>query len=199
MTTDRLHARNLTLRHEDRTIARPLGHNSRRVLHSCGGAKCLRQVHVTKGAVMPACPGRRQRHPRRQGHRCAVVEGGRPPVRPPAVERRRSRGHHRRRSGGAWALSAPVHSAQWSRADGAAVIGAMQATHVTDLSSRLVDELSGGQRHRVWVAMMLARETRPSCLTSRRVARHRPPNRNARPSRRLQRQRPHLNCRPARP
>ncbi len=48
---------------------------------------------------------------------------------------------------------------QWSRADEEAVITAMEATRVTDLSGRLVDELSGGQRQRVWIAMVLAQET----------------------------------------
>ncbi len=35
----------------------------------------------------------------------------------------------------------------------------MDATGVTDLAPRRVDELSGGQRQRVWVAMALAQET----------------------------------------
>ncbi|MBB4095692.1 ABC transporter ATP-binding protein [Brucella pecoris] len=48
---------------------------------------------------------------------------------------------------------------QWSKADEEAVIAAMEATRVTDLSGRLVDELSGGQRQRVWIAMVLAQET----------------------------------------
>ncbi|TDD21801.1 ABC transporter ATP-binding protein [Nonomuraea diastatica] len=48
---------------------------------------------------------------------------------------------------------------QWSAQDEAAVVGAMAATGVTDLSGRLVDTLSGGQRQRVWVAMVLAQET----------------------------------------
>ncbi|WP_425645287.1 ABC transporter ATP-binding protein [Agrobacterium leguminum] len=48
---------------------------------------------------------------------------------------------------------------QWSKADEEAVIAAMEATRVTDLCGRLVDELSGGQRQRVWIAMVLAQET----------------------------------------
>ncbi|WP_435656372.1 ABC transporter ATP-binding protein [Brucella pituitosa] len=48
---------------------------------------------------------------------------------------------------------------QWSKADEDAVIAAMEATRITDLSGRLVDELSGGQRQRVWIAMVLAQET----------------------------------------
>ncbi|MBN8930395.1 MAG: ABC transporter ATP-binding protein [Rhizobium pusense] len=48
---------------------------------------------------------------------------------------------------------------QWSKADEEAVIAAMEATRVTDLSGRLLDELSGGQRQRVWIAMVLAQET----------------------------------------
>ncbi|GAA2518411.1 ABC transporter ATP-binding protein [Winogradskya consettensis] len=48
---------------------------------------------------------------------------------------------------------------QWSAADEAAVVGAMAATGVTELSGELVDTLSGGQRQRVWVAMVLAQQT----------------------------------------
>ncbi|MBF4511782.1 ATP-binding cassette domain-containing protein [Plantibacter sp. VKM Ac-2885] len=48
---------------------------------------------------------------------------------------------------------------RWSAADEAAVLAAMEATNVTELSGRLVDELSSGQRQRVWVAMALAQET----------------------------------------
>ncbi len=47
----------------------------------------------------------------------------------------------------------------WSAADAAAVVAAMAATGVTDLSGELVDTLSGGQRQRVWVAMVLAQQT----------------------------------------
>src|SRR5918997_765629 len=48
---------------------------------------------------------------------------------------------------------------QWSRHDERAVQSAMEATRVTGLSERPVDELSGGQRQRVWLAMALAQET----------------------------------------
>lgn len=48
---------------------------------------------------------------------------------------------------------------QWSESDERAVTAAMEATHVTELALRHVDELSGGQRQRVWVAMALAQET----------------------------------------
>ncbi|WP_110589534.1 ABC transporter ATP-binding protein [Microbacterium suaedae] len=48
---------------------------------------------------------------------------------------------------------------QWSRDDERAVAAAMRVTSTTDLSARLVDELSGGQRQRVWVALALAQET----------------------------------------
>ncbi len=48
---------------------------------------------------------------------------------------------------------------QWSRADEEAVIAAMEATGITDLSGRPVDALSGGQRQRVWIAMALAQQT----------------------------------------
>jgi iron complex transport system ATP-binding protein len=48
---------------------------------------------------------------------------------------------------------------QWSAADEDAVVAAMTATGVTELSGELVDTLSGGQRQRVWVAMVLAQQT----------------------------------------
>lgn len=48
---------------------------------------------------------------------------------------------------------------QWSAQDEAAVLAAMAATGVTELSGELVDTLSGGQRQRVWVAMVLAQQT----------------------------------------
>jgi ABC-type cobalamin/Fe3+-siderophores transport system ATPase subunit len=48
---------------------------------------------------------------------------------------------------------------QWTAEDEAAVVAAMAATGVTDLSGELVDTLSGGQRQRVWVAMVLAQQT----------------------------------------
>jgi iron complex transport system ATP-binding protein len=39
------------------------------------------------------------------------------------------------------------------------VAEAMDATAVTDLADKAVDELSGGQRQRAWVAMALAQDT----------------------------------------
>ncbi len=48
---------------------------------------------------------------------------------------------------------------QWTDTDEQAVLQAMDATSITALSGRLVDELSGGQRQRVWVAMALAQDT----------------------------------------
>ena len=47
----------------------------------------------------------------------------------------------------------------WSSEDTRAVAAAMEATGVTDLAERSVNQLSGGQRQRVWVAMALAQET----------------------------------------
>ncbi|MBO0979514.1 ABC transporter ATP-binding protein [Microbacterium sp. SD291] len=47
----------------------------------------------------------------------------------------------------------------WAERDEAAVEEAMKATGVSDLADRLVDELSGGQAQRVWVAMVLAQQT----------------------------------------
>ncbi len=47
----------------------------------------------------------------------------------------------------------------WSSEDTRAVAAAMQATGVTELAERPVNQLSGGQRQRVWVAMALGQET----------------------------------------
>ncbi|MCP8882454.1 ABC transporter ATP-binding protein [Devosia sp. XJ19-1] len=48
---------------------------------------------------------------------------------------------------------------RWTPEDDAAVADALAATDTTDLADRPVDELSGGQRRRVWIAMALAQET----------------------------------------
>ena len=48
---------------------------------------------------------------------------------------------------------------QWTDADQHAVDRALQATRLTELSTRPVAALSGGQRQRVWIAMALAQET----------------------------------------
>lgn len=48
---------------------------------------------------------------------------------------------------------------QWTPQDARAVAAAMEATGVTGIAERPVNELSGGQRQRVWVAMALAQET----------------------------------------
>lgn len=48
---------------------------------------------------------------------------------------------------------------RWSAADEAAVRSALEATQLTELSQRPVEELSGGQRQRVLLAMVLAQET----------------------------------------
>lgn len=48
---------------------------------------------------------------------------------------------------------------QWSRADEAAVIHAMDIAGVADFAECPVDTLSGGQRQRCWIAMVLAQET----------------------------------------
>lgn len=47
----------------------------------------------------------------------------------------------------------------WTESDEAAVVRAMADTGVTDLADRRVEELSGGQAQRVWLAMVLAQET----------------------------------------
>jgi ABC-type cobalamin/Fe3+-siderophores transport system ATPase subunit len=48
---------------------------------------------------------------------------------------------------------------QWTPEDEDQVASAMDATGVTALADRAVDELSGGQRQRVWMAMALAQQT----------------------------------------
>lgn len=47
----------------------------------------------------------------------------------------------------------------WSTEDAEAVASAMEATGVTEVAERPVQQLSGGQRQRVWVAMALAQDT----------------------------------------
>lgn len=47
----------------------------------------------------------------------------------------------------------------WTAADEAAVLEAMADTGVEELAERCVEELSGGQAQRVWLAMVLAQET----------------------------------------
>ncbi|MCQ9341358.1 MULTISPECIES: ABC transporter ATP-binding protein [Corynebacterium] len=48
---------------------------------------------------------------------------------------------------------------QWSQADYDIVAQSLEATGLTELTERSVDELSGGQRQRVWIAMALAQRT----------------------------------------
>ena len=48
---------------------------------------------------------------------------------------------------------------QWSAADERAVRDALEATRMTGLADRPVDELSGGQRQRAWIAMAVAQGT----------------------------------------
>ena len=48
---------------------------------------------------------------------------------------------------------------RWRQSDEDAVVGAMQATGITQLATQPVDTLSGGQRQRAWIAMILAQET----------------------------------------
>ncbi|WP_035757750.1 ABC transporter ATP-binding protein [Pseudoglutamicibacter albus] len=48
---------------------------------------------------------------------------------------------------------------RWSSADYDIVAEAMEATRVSDLAGRCLEELSGGQRQRVWIAMALAQQT----------------------------------------
>jgi len=47
----------------------------------------------------------------------------------------------------------------WTTEDDRAVVEALEATGIADLADRSVDELSGGQRQKVWIAMALAQQT----------------------------------------
>jgi len=47
----------------------------------------------------------------------------------------------------------------WTTDDDRAVVEALEATGIADLADRSVDELSGGQRQKVWIAMALAQQT----------------------------------------
>lgn len=47
----------------------------------------------------------------------------------------------------------------FSNADATQVAFALEATGISELANRAVDELSGGQRQRVWIAMALAQDT----------------------------------------
>jgi iron complex transport system ATP-binding protein len=48
---------------------------------------------------------------------------------------------------------------RWSADDETAVAGAMAAAGVTAFAARRLDELSGGQRQKAWIAMALAQQT----------------------------------------
>jgi len=48
---------------------------------------------------------------------------------------------------------------QWQADDQRVVAWALEATGLSEIAHRQVDELSGGQRQRVWIAMALAQET----------------------------------------
>lgn len=48
---------------------------------------------------------------------------------------------------------------QWSSLDEEKVQKAIEATNLTELKDRAVDELSGGQKQRAWIAMTLAQDT----------------------------------------
>ncbi|MDR2453457.1 MAG: ABC transporter ATP-binding protein [Bifidobacteriaceae bacterium] len=47
----------------------------------------------------------------------------------------------------------------WTRADEAAVAGALRATNLSAIEDEVVDQLSGGQRQRAWIALALAQDT----------------------------------------
>ena len=160
MKTDRLHARNLTLRYEERIISRDLSvtipDGSFTVVvgpNACGKSTLLRALSrllaPANGSVIldgkPIGALSSKDVARRLGllPQSAIAPEG------ITVADLVARGRYPHQS----------FLRQWSRMDEAAVIAAMEATHVADISGRLVDELSGGQRQRVWIAMVLAQET----------------------------------------
>jgi len=161
MTVDRsLHAQGVTLGYGDRTIVDsldlqiPPGRITAIVgANACGKSTLLKAM----ARLLPPSAGEVlldgkaiHRMPTKQ---VARVLGLLPqsPIAPDgiAVSDLVSRGRHPHQG----ALS------RWTRADDEAVARALEATDVTHLADRPVDELSGGQRQRVWIAMALAQET----------------------------------------
>ncbi|WP_020389048.1 ABC transporter ATP-binding protein [Kribbella catacumbae] len=53
---------------------------------------------------------------------------------------------------------------QWSAEDEYVVTAALEATGISDLADRSLDQLSGGQRQRVWIALALAQDAETMLL-----------------------------------
>lgn len=158
--TDRLHADNVTLRYDERTISRNLSvavpGGSFTVIvgpNACGKSTLLRALSrlLKPSAGQVILDGRSitDLSAKDVARRLGLLPQSSIAPEGITVADLVARGRYPHQS----------FFRQWSKADEEAVIAAMEATRVTDLSGRLVDELSGGQRQRVWIAMVLAQET----------------------------------------
>ncbi|KAB2678481.1 ABC transporter ATP-binding protein [Brucella pseudintermedia] len=158
--TDRLHADNVTLRYDERTISRNLSvavpDGSFTVIvgpNACGKSTLLRALSrllvPAAGQVILDGHSISDLAAKEVARRLGLLPQSSIAPEGITVADLVARGRYPHQS----------FFRQWSKADEEAVITAMEATRVTDLSARLVDELSGGQRQRVWVAMVLAQET----------------------------------------
>ncbi|MBM4516828.1 ATP-binding cassette domain-containing protein [Rhodococcus hoagii] len=99
-----------------------------------------------------------------------------------------------------WTVPAPELLRQWSGEDEDAVVGAMAATRVTELSARLVDELSAGSASGSGSRWCCAADPARPARRAHHLPRHRAPDRTARAVPRTQRdQRPHPRRGAARP
>lgn len=158
--TDRLHADNVTLRYDERTISRNLSvavpDGSFTVIvgpNACGKSTLLRALSrlLVPAAGQVILDGRSisDLAAKDVARRLGLLPQSSIAPEGITVADLVARGRYPHQS----------FFRQWSKADEEAVIAAMDATRVTDLSGRPVDELSGGQRQRVWIAMVLAQET----------------------------------------
>ncbi len=158
--TDRLHADNVTLRYDERTISRNLtaavpGGSFTVIVgpNACGKSTLLRALSrlLKPAAGQVILDGRSisDLAAKEVARRLGLLPQSSIAPEGITVADLVARGRYPHQS----------FFRQWSKADEEAVIAAMEATRVTDLSGRLVDELSGGQRQRVWIAMVLAQET----------------------------------------
>lgn len=158
--SDRLHADNVTLRYDERTISRGLSvsipDGSFTVIvgpNACGKSTLLRALSrlLVPAAGQVILDGRSisDLAARDVARRLGLLPQSSIAPEGITVADLVARGRYPHQS----------FFRQWSKADEEAVIAAMEATRVMDLSGQLVDELSGGQRQRVWIAMVLAQET----------------------------------------
>ncbi|WP_113340069.1 ABC transporter ATP-binding protein [Rhizobium cremeum] len=156
----RLHADTITLRYDERTISRDLSvaipDGAFTVIvgpNACGKSTLLRALSrlLAPAAGQVILDGRSLRdHPSKEvARRLGLLPQSSSAPEGITVADLVARGRYPHQS----------FLRQWSKADEEAVVDAMAATRVTDLSWRLVDALSGGQRQRVWIAMVLAQQT----------------------------------------